>query len=242
MSVLGLGDDHSNRVTTRHPGGIEHPTTMARVVIREESAPEGRVAGVDGRTVKPALLVLALAALMSIVLPSVDSETSYRDQVDRGDIVQIAAGIRLVPTPGWDLASGALAGHTRSPVGDTATTELVDASVMLSVQAAPFAGTPAALLTRIKEIGNDLNRARGETDRYPVTTRQGVAGVAEDFVGARNQGSVVAFVFRPRGQSSRSQDQPRREGVAIVVSGPKDQIARRRDDIVGMIRSIRAGS
>ena len=57
-------------------------------------------------------------------------------------------------------------------------------------------------------------RARAATRRYPVTTRQGVAGVAEDFVGTSRQGSVVAFVFRSRGQATR-------EGVEIVVSGPK---------------------
>jgi hypothetical protein len=68
-----------------------------------------------------------------------------------------------------------------------------------------------------------------------VTTRQGVRGVAEDFVGVNKQGSIAAFVVRLRGQ-------PSREGVEVVVSGPNGQIARERDHIVAMIRSIRAGS
>ena len=191
-----------------------------------------RFAGIDARTVKPALLVLALAVLMSVVLPSIDSETSYRDEVHTGDTVQIADGVTLVPTPGWELTTGALVGRTRSTVGSTATTELADGSVNLSVQAAPFDGTPSALLERTGEISSDLDRTRAATRRYPVTTRQGVAGVAENFVGANRQGSVVAFVFRSRGQSTR-------EGVEVVVSGPKDAMSRRRDDIVAMIRSLR---
>jgi hypothetical protein len=198
-----------------------------------------RFAGIDERTVKPALLVLALAVLMSVVLPSIDSETPYRDEVDSGDLVEIADGLALVPTPGWELASGALVGHTRSPVGSTAATQLVDGSVNFSVRAAPFAGTPSALLSRVNEINAELNHARGSgaatTDSYAVTTRQGVAGVAEDFVGVDSQGSIVAFVFRSRGQSTG-------EGVEIVVSGPKGPISHRRDDIVAMIRSIRAAS
>jgi hypothetical protein len=202
-----------------------------------------RSAGIDPRTVKPALLVLALAVLMSVVLPSIDRDTPYRDAIHKGDVAEIADGITLVPTASWDLASGALAGHTRSPVGSTATTELVDGSVDFDVQAAPFAGTPSALLRQINKINADLEQARGRaaatSDRYAVTTRHGVVGVAEDFVGVDRQGSIVAFVFPPRTQSTGSHGQSTREGVEIVVSGPKGSMSRRRDDIVAMIRSIR---
>jgi hypothetical protein len=202
--------------------------------------------GIDRRTVKPALLVLALALLMSVVLPLIDSSTRYQDQIQQGDVAQIADGITLVPTPGWDLARGALVGDTRSPVGSTGTTQLVVGGVEFSVEAAPFDGTPSALLTRVNQINAELNHARervaATTDRYAVTTRQGVVGVAEDFVGLTRQGSVVAFVFASPGTSTGAQGQSIREGVVIVVSGPEGAIARRRDDIVAMIRSIRAAS
>jgi hypothetical protein len=207
----------------------------SRVAVRRSS-------WIEPRSVGPALLVLGLAVVMSVVVPSIDSETAYRDQVHEGDVAEIADGITLVPASGWDLASGALVGETRSPVGSTATTELVDGSVRLSVQAAPFDGTPSALLARINKINADLHHARGRaagtTGRYAVRTRQGVVGVAEDFVGVARQGSIVAFVFRARGQSIRSQG----EGIEIVAAGPTGAISRRRDDIVAMIRSIRTAS
>jgi len=194
-----------------------------------------RVAGIDRRTVKPALLVLGLAVLMSVVLPSIDRGTPYRDEVHEGDIAEIAEGITLVPATGWAFASGARVGRTRSPVGSTAATQLIDGSVSFDVNTAPFAGTPPALLRRVNRINAELAHARGRgaatTRRYVVTTRQGAVGAAEDFVGMDQQGSIVAFVFRSR-----------REGVEIVVSGPRGPIARRRDDIVAMIRSIRAAS
>jgi hypothetical protein len=201
-----------------------------------------RSAGIDRRTVGPALLVLALAVLMSVVLPSIDGATSHRDQIDKGDVAEIADGLTLVPATGWDLATGALVGHTRSPVGTTATTEVVDGSVELQVQTAPFEGTPSALLTRVNKIDDDLERVQGSaattTRRYAVRTRQGAIGVAEDFVGVHKQGTTVAFVFRTRGQSS-SQGEATREGVVVVAAGPKGPISRQRDDIVAMIRSIR---
>jgi hypothetical protein len=190
-----------------------------------------RFAGFDRRTVGPALLVLAMAVLMSVVLPSVDRATSYRQQVDKGDVAEIADGLTLVPATGWDLATGALVGRTRSPVGSTATTEVVDGSVELQAQTAPFQGTPSALLTRVNEIDADVERLQGSaaatTRRYAVRTRQGALGIAEDFVGVHKQGTIVAFVLRAG------------EGVVITASGPKGPISRRRDDIVAMIRSIR---
>jgi hypothetical protein len=214
--------------------------------LESETGDERRIGGIDRWTIGPALLVLALAVLMSVVLPWVDSETEYSDAVEQGDVVQLADGITLVPTSGWNLASGALAGETRSAVGSTESTELVRGNVRFTVHAAPFDGTASALLTQIDEINADVRRAQGRTaqttGRYTVTTRQGVAGVAEDFVSVARGGSVVAFVFASGAQSASSDGQPTDEGVEIVVSGPSGAMSRRRDDIVSMIRSIRAAS
>jgi hypothetical protein len=208
--------------------------------------PGERQLGVDPRTIAPALLVLALAAVMSLALPKIDSETTYRNQVREGDIAEIAGGITLAAAPGWDLASGALVGKTRSQVGSTATSELVHGSVTFFVRAAPFTGTPSALLTRINDINHDLNRSRGRdsgmTARYAVKTRQGAVGVAQNFVGVARQGSVVAFVLDAPGQLNGSQQGSIREGVEIVAAGPMEEISRLRDDVVAMIESIRTGS
>jgi hypothetical protein len=214
--------------------------------LESEIGDERRIAGIDRWTIGPALLVLALAVMMSVVLPWIDSKTQYSDAVDQDDVVQLADGITLVPTPGWNLASGALAGQTRSAVGSTGSTELIRGNVRFYLHAAPFDGTASALLTRINEINADVRRAQGRTaqttGRYTVTTRQGVTGVAEDFVSVARRGSVVAFVFESRAQSASSDGQPTDEGVEIVVSGPSGAMSRRRDDIVSMIRSIRAAS
>jgi hypothetical protein len=212
--------------------------------FESESGDRRRILGIDRWTIGPALLVLALAVLMSVVLPWVNGETEYSDAVEQGDVVQLAAGITLVPAVGWNLADGALVGETRSAVASTGSTELVRGNVRFSVQAAPFDGTASALLSRIGEINEDVRRAQGRvvqtTGRYTVTTREGVDGVAEDFVSLARRGSIVAFVFGPGPQAASSDGPPADEGVEIVVSGPSDAMSRRRDEIVSMIRSIRA--
>jgi hypothetical protein len=229
--------DHANRVTTDHPVWRD----LLAMTTTTTGAAEQRRAGIDRRTVGPAMLVLALAALMGVALPSVDRATSYHDQVASGDVAQIADGLTLVPATGWDLATGALVGHTRSSVGTTATTEVTDGGVELQVQTAPFDGTPSALLARVNRINTDLGRLKGgaaaTTRHYAVTTRQGAPGVAEDFVGAHRQGTIATFVF-----PVRSQGEVARVGVEVVAAGPKDSISRRRDAIVEMIRSIRRSS
>jgi hypothetical protein len=238
--IRGTRLDHAKQVRTGHPCGAETAGMGRMSATTNRTADRQRVAGIDRRTIGPALLVLALAVLMSVVLPSIDNDTPYREAVHKGDVVEIADGITLVPAAGWHLASGVLAGRTRTPAGSTGTTELVDGGVDFDVQAAPFAGTPSALLGQVNKINADLAHARGSTattsDRYAVTTRQGVGGVAEDFAGVEKQGSIVAFVFRSRAEST---GQSTREGVEIVVSGPRGAISRRRDAVVAMIRSLR---
>jgi hypothetical protein len=217
-------------------------TMPLMAAIAHARSGDNRILGLDRRTIAPSLLVLALAIVASFVLPSLDSSAPYRHPIRSGDIAALATGITLVPTPGWDLASGALVGKTRSAIGSTASTELVDGSSEVSVQAAPFKGTPSQLLTRINKINADLNHARGRdtamTKRYLVRTRQGAVGVAENFVGVARQGSVIAFVFDMRGQQGGTF----REGVEVIAAGPIEAVSRLRDDIVSMIESIRASS
>ena len=124
-----------------------------------------RFAGIDTRTAKPALLVLALAVLMSVVLPSIDSGTSYRDEVHTGDTAEIADGVTLVPTPGWELTTGALVGHTRSPVGSTATTELVDGSVRFVRAGGPVRRDTVGVA---QADGRDQRRPRCARGRPPA--------------------------------------------------------------------------
>ena len=78
---------------------------MADVAARIEESGRRRFAGIDRGTLAPSLLVLGLAVLMSVVLPSINRDAPYRHPVRRGEVVELAARITLVPTAGWDVAA-----------------------------------------------------------------------------------------------------------------------------------------
>jgi hypothetical protein len=80
------------------------------------------------------------------------------------------------------------------------------------------------------------------TRPYEVTTRQGAVGLAEDFAGLHKQGTIVVFVLDTPAQATGSDGEPTAEGVKIVASGARGSIARRRDEIVRMIRSLQVTS
>jgi hypothetical protein len=214
--------------TSAPTGGAELPSGSPVPV-------EHRFAGLDRRTIGPALLVLAFAILLSIVLPAINAAVSYHDEIHAGDVVDLADGrLTFVPAPGWNLAEGALLGRTRSGVSTTSATQLVDGDADFSVKVGPFDGTPSSLLTRVNQIdgGHDDSRGAGASGaRYTVMTADGAVGVAEGFTGLQTQGVIVAFVFEVPGAG--------RLGVQVVASGREDSLATRRNDIVAMIRSVR---
>ena len=166
---------------------------------------------IDARTVAPALLVLALA--MSLGLPALDSATAYGDTMHHGDVVELAAGITLVPASGWDLASGAVAGAARTPVGTIGATELVAGGVDLSTQAAPFAGDPDGLLTRMNQIDAEL-------DALAVAAPELGPGPAQP--GGREARALVRDRARPPDRARRGADTAAVQQAREAVAGAGD--------------------
>lgn len=203
---------------------------------------EHRVAGIDRRTIKPALAVLALALFVSVVLPLVSGAVAYDDEIRAGDVIDMAEGrLTFVPVPGWNLEDGVRVGGTRSTVPGSSMTVLSAGDVRLTVQAGPFDGTPAALLTRLDELNDDVDDARGlgaSGDRFTVRTDGGVVGVAESFTSLERQGTIAAFVFAVPDRAGTT----KRTGVEVVAVGSKSALAARRDEIDAMVRSIRVGA
>ena len=184
--------------------------------------------GLDRRTIAPTLTVLALAIVMSVILPTINASVGYHDIVRPGDVMELQGGVTFVPQAGWGITSGARAGHPplSGQYPDTATVENGD--VTFRVRTAPFDGDADQLLNQIQATSDALNRGRGAQvtgAHATIVTDQGQQGVTARVTGPQTAGVIAAFVFGDR-------------GVEAEATGPSDTGRLPTAAILAMIRSI----
>ncbi len=190
-----------------------------------------RLLGLDRRTLAPTVTVLALAILMSVVLPLVNAAVPYRDIVNAGDVLELQGDVTFVPVAGWGITSGVRAGHgpLSGEYPDHAT--VVNSDVTFTVRTAPFDGDANALLDQIEKTSDALNRGRGlhVTGQHDtVTTDQGKQGATASITGPQKGGVIAAFVFGGR-------------GVEAEATGRADSGVKVTAVVRDMIRSISRG-
>jgi hypothetical protein len=71
---------------------------------------EHRWFGLDRRTFKPALLVLAIALVLIYGWQAVNAAIPWDNEIKAGDVLDLGSGATAVPPVGWQLESGALVG------------------------------------------------------------------------------------------------------------------------------------
>lgn len=156
-----------------------------------------RWCGLDRRTIAPALAVLSLAIVMTVVVPAVNSAVKYTEQVASGDIMELADGVTFVPEPGWGITDGVRRGN--EPAGGYPTTAtVVNGDASLSVGVVPFGGDADAALTQLEERVRRAEPDAAETTtgtRAPLTTDQGVQGLTVDVTDAVARKVLAAFVI-----------------------------------------------
>jgi hypothetical protein len=199
-------------------------------------APEGwvpvehRIAGIDRRTILPALLVLALALVAGTVLPRINASLKADDPVEAGDVMNLGSGFVLVPTEGWNIESGVRVGDDPLSSGGATVppVKLTQGTVVLTVSVAPFSGTPDELLDQVNKLSaatKGIDEFSTTDDRTSVTTTSGQTGVVENFSGSEVEGKIAAFVIDGK-------------GVTVSAIGVPDDIALYQAQIEAMVESI----
>lgn len=191
---------------------------------------EHRIAGIDRRTILPALLVLALALIAGTVLPRINASLKADDPVKAGDVMNLGKGLVMVPATGWQVESGFRT--TDTPAAGTAAgappVKLTQGTVVLTVSVDPFTGTPDELLDAVNEITTatkGIDKFSTTGDRTTVTTSSGITGVVENFTGNEVQGKLAAFVVDGN-------------GITVSAVGVPDDIALYQAQIEAMVESI----
>ncbi|MCW0190395.1 MAG: hypothetical protein OJJ55_03775 [Rhodococcus sp.] len=189
--------------------------------------------GLDRATIIPAAIVLAVAIVMSILIPAVNNSVAYDDEVVAGDVMELKDGITLVPAVGWGITDGVR--ETDAPVSGSfpQRATLVNSGALFTVYTAPFAGDANALLEQIKKTSDALATAeslRVSGDSSSITTASGIRGVITSYSNSTADGVIAAFVVDGK-------------GIEVVSTGPSDVAPTITDDIAHMIVSIshRAG-
>lgn len=182
--------------------------------------------GIDRRSIAPAVVVVVLWIVMTAVIPFLNDETGYHEQVGAGDVMQVSNGVTFVPEPGWGIDAGVRRGdEPATGYPDTAT--VVDGDTSLSLSAVDFDGDADDLLTTIDPSATGGGDAGATTTpRTAVTTDQGYPGVTVEIDDTVSRKVLAAFVIDGT-------------GVQIVSIEPADATNDDRDAVTRMITSVR---
>ena len=199
-------------------------------------APEGwipverRWLGLDRATIRPALVVAALAVLMTLVIPAIDAAVPTRGTtIEAGQQVGLASNVVFTPAAGWVLTDGLLLGRPEADGSYPNAASVTDGALGLTVTTGAFDGTPSALLTRLRDNASQTQEQTSFTGRVDtIQTRAGDRGVAQAFHTGNSVGLLVAFVIDGT-------------GIEVVASGPPDANTDPSSDLVQMITSIARG-
>ncbi len=188
--------------------------------------------GLDRRTLRPTLVVLALVVAMSVVLPVINAAVPYHDIVRAGDVMQIEGDVTFVPEAGWGITSGVRAGHPPMSGQYPASATVEDGALKFTLRTGSFRGDADQLLDQIQTTSEALNRGRGvHITGTPATivTAQGKQGATVRVTGPHTGGLIAAFVFGDR-------------GVEAVATGPTDAGSTQSAAVLRMIGSINKSS
>jgi len=184
--------------------------------------------GLDRRTLRPTLAVLALVVAMSVVLPLINAAVGYHDIVRAGDVMQIEGDVTFVPEAGWGITSGVRAGHPPMSGQYPASATVEDGALKFTLRTGSFRGDADQLLDQIQTTSEELNQGRGvHITGAPATivTAQGKQGATVRVTGPHTGGLIAAFVFGDR-------------GVEAVATGPTDAGTAQSAAVLRMIGSV----
>ncbi|SNS95373.1 hypothetical protein [Rhodococcoides kyotonense] len=190
---------------------------------RERVPAEHRVLGLDRRTLPPALFVIAVFFVFTVIVPRVDAAIRWDDPVIAGEQLALTDTIVVTPTSGWDVETGFRVGEDQKAGEAT----IAGDGVTFHVTPDSFDGTPTELLDQTEKVTSRTTDPtfRVDGDRTTLTTTSGETGVVQPYSSVRSDGIVAAFVIDGT-------------GLKVTAYGGPTQMSAAADDIRDMILSI----
>jgi hypothetical protein len=198
--------------------------------------------GLDRRTLRPALFVLAVVILLAGVLPAIDSAVSWTDETKAGDVINMGSGLTFVPPAGWDLTQGF---RTTDKPGvppnlNAGAASLANKGVQIVVQSGKFSGTTDDLMD---QLNRNLRKSDGSGFKVSgnpasITTADGRTGITEQYSNSVHDGQLVAFIIPGKDLT----DESGQFGLTFKITAPNGGLSSVRGDIEAMLASVSAVS
>jgi hypothetical protein len=189
---------------------------------------EHRLLGLDKRSFPPALFVVAVFLVATVLVPRVNDAIAWDDPVRAGEQLALTDSVAFTPATGWNVERGFRVGAGGSAVTSGEATVAGD-GVTFDIVPDTFDGTPAELLDQIEKVTSRTGDPTFQVEGDPatITTPAGDVGVIQTYSSVNGDGLVAAFVIGDT-------------GLEITAYGPPAQMTAAADDIHDMIASIRS--
>ncbi|SEE50603.1 hypothetical protein [Jiangella alba] len=158
---------------------------------------ERRWFGFDRRTLRPTLIVAAVALAMNLIVPAIDDAIPTDDPIRAGDEVVLRDEVSFAPAAGWNLDEGVRRDEVPSAGNPPARAVVTSGDTSFEVITGTFDGDARQLLAQIKDTTDALNDSAGlhvTGDPVTITTEDGVRGLLSRFNGTASEGVLAAFV------------------------------------------------
>lgn len=157
---------------------------------------EHRWLGLDRRTIAPALGVVLMSVVWTVVVSAIDGAVPEERRVEAGQVFGAGNGVTVAPPTGWHVEAGipTSEGSPDEPARDGV--EVSSGGTTVHVITAKWDGTLPDLLVRGNEILEDSEDGGWHVTggRGSVTTTGGVTGIAEEWRSSERTGRVAAFL------------------------------------------------
>jgi len=181
--------------------------------------------GLDRRTLLPAGIVLAVAAVMHWVVPWVDTLVPYRERIEAGQTMTLDPGIRFAPPTGWGITDGVVTGDTPASGRYPDRAAVFSGQSSMSFTTGAFDGTPRALLRQVRVQNENRQAFALRSEATPITTASGIRGLISEFRDTTSDGAIAVFTVDGT-------------GIEVVVRTPSDTSTPRATEIGQTLSSI----
>jgi hypothetical protein len=190
---------------------------------------EHRWFGLDRRTFKPALIVLAIGLLLIYGLPALNAAIPWHNEIKAGDVLDLGSGATAVPPVGWQLEAGTLVGGA----GAGSPIQLATGGATIGLQVTSFTGTAGAFLDQVQRAEGD-DPAGLSGSRGTATTDAGLVGVVQSSTSPSGDGLEAAFKLA----TGSSQAVAAAPALVVEVRTAPGQFEQYQGVVMALVRSI----